>query len=279
MNKKRIDYRIVYGAVSLILILMLYGIWIETAKVDTHHVWIQDRNLAGVFDNKVIVQLSDLHIGSLGLREQAILDILDKLQPDIIFLTGDYVDWHGDYEPALKFLSKLHAKIGIWAVMGDYDYSNSRKNCLFCHEAGSGMPTSKHSVRFLKNSTEDVHLPGGTLRIAGIDGESQAAVDQKKTLPTLPKAKAILLSHNPLNFDLLDQSQNVLMFAGDTHGGQILLPAWLFALIGYDKNALYNQGLFKQGQKQLFVSRGIGTSHLPVRLFRQPEVVVFHFQK
>lgn len=279
MNKKRIVYLIGYGAISLILMLILYGIWIEPRKVDTHHVWIQDRNLAGVFANKVIVQLSDLHIRSLGLREQAIIDLLDRLQPDIIFLTGDYVAWDGDYEPALQFLSRLHAKIGIWAVMGDYDYSNSRKSCLFCHATGSGKITVSHSVRFLRNSTEDVHLPGGTLRITGIDGENQSAFDRKKTLPTLPKAKAILLSHNPLNFKLLDKSQNVLMLAGDTHGGQIPLPAWLFALIGYDKNALYSQGLFKQGQKQMFVSRGIGTSHLPIRLFRQPEVVVFHFQK
>jgi len=47
-------------------------------------------------------------------REQKVLDILEKLQPDIIFLTGDYVAWDGDYEPALKFLSQLHAKIGVW---------------------------------------------------------------------------------------------------------------------------------------------------------------------
>jgi predicted MPP superfamily phosphohydrolase len=47
--------------------------------------------------------------------------------------------------------------------------------------------------------------------------------------------------------------------------------------MGYKKTALYCEGIFKNGYKKMFVSRGIGTSHFPIRLFRQPEVVVFHF--
>jgi predicted MPP superfamily phosphohydrolase len=47
--------------------------------------------------------------------------------------------------------------------------------------------------------------------------------------------------------------------------------------MGYTKNALYNEGVFEKGQKKMYVSRGIGTSHIPIRLFRQPEVVIFHF--
>jgi predicted MPP superfamily phosphohydrolase len=69
------------------------------------------------------------------------------------------------------------------------------------------------------------------------------------------------------------------MLSGDTHGGQIPLPGWFFGIMGYDKNALYNQGLFERGSKKMFVSRGIGWSHMPIRLFRRPEVVVFHFEK
>jgi predicted MPP superfamily phosphohydrolase len=67
------------------------------------------------------------------------------------------------------------------------------------------------------------------------------------------------------------------MLAGDTHGGQVPLPAWFLRIAGYDKNVLYNQGLFEEGGKKMFVSRGIGTSHIPIRLFRKPEIVVLHF--
>ena len=67
------------------------------------------------------------------------------------------------------------------------------------------------------------------------------------------------------------------MLAGDTHGGQFALPSWLWNIIGYKKNAAYSQGLFEEGNKRMFVTRGIGTSHIPIRLFRRPEVVVLHF--
>ena len=67
------------------------------------------------------------------------------------------------------------------------------------------------------------------------------------------------------------------MLAGDTHGGQLPLPAWFWRLVGYEKNARYSQGMFRDGRKRMYVTRGIGTSHLPLRLFRRPEVVVLHF--
>lgn len=78
------------------------------------------------------------------------------LKPDFVFVTGDYVTWEAEYDVALSFFSKLEAKVGVWAVMGDYDYSLSRKSCPLCHEPGSGKPTQHHQIRFLKNSFEQV---------------------------------------------------------------------------------------------------------------------------
>ncbi len=111
--------------------LGLYGIFLEPHWIKTHHLWIENHRLAKIFEGKTLVHLSDLHMSKIGAREEKVLNILTGLKPDIIFLTGDYVPWRGDYEPALTFLSKLKAKIGVWAVMGDYDYSHSRKTSLF----------------------------------------------------------------------------------------------------------------------------------------------------
>lgn len=279
MNKKRFISRTICGAgLLLILGLILYSSWIEPNKIEPHHIWIQDRDLAKIFGARVIVQLSDLHIGAFGAREQKTLEILDELKPDIIFLTGDYVAWRGDYEPALEFLSKLKAKIGVWAVMGDYDYSNSRKSCLFCHEKEAGTPTRRHSVRFLRDGLETLNLPEGSVNIAGVDIDKRWPEDSGLLLRlNSGKIPSIVLSHNPLTFDSFGADSKLLMLAGDTHGGQVPIPAWAFRIFGYEKNAVYNQGVFERNGNRLFVSRGIGTSHLPVRLFRQPEVVVFHF--
>ena len=277
--KNKIVFRAWSAAALVILALAIYGVWIEPDQVTIHHVPIRDSYFARVLENKVVVQISDLHIQTIGNREKKVLALLSAIKPDIIFLTGDYVPWHGSNEPALYFLSRLQAKIGIWAVMGDYDYSDSRKSCTFCHEEGAGTLTRRHSVRFLKDSTDEVRLPQGMLKIAGFDGEGGNAFSRSKELTAAlnDHTPMIVLSHNPLNYDLIREDQDRVMLAGDTHGGQVPLPGWLFRVLGYKKNALYNQGLFEQGGKKLFVSRGIGTSHMPLRLFRPPEVVVFHF--
>jgi predicted MPP superfamily phosphohydrolase len=256
----------------------MYSIWVEPNQVKIHHIWIRDGSLEKILGKKVVVQLSDLHLSKIGKREQKVLEILNALKPDLILLTGDYVTWGGDYAAALSFLSRLKAKIGVWAVMGDYDYSRSRKSCIFCHEEGSDKPTRQHSVRFLKDSMDLVGLPEGLLCIAGVDGEEGYLFSSDKSFAHLEdQIPTIILSHNPLNFDLIRDDRNLLMLAGDTHGGQVPLPNWLFSIMGYKKNALYSQGLFEKRQKKMFVSRGIGTSHLPIRFFRPPEVVVFHF--
>jgi uncharacterized protein len=266
------------GLAAVISVVLFYGIWIEPDQVEVHHVGIHNSGLAKVLENRVVVLLSDLHIGKIGYREREVLEILEKLDPDLIFLTGDYVSWKGDYEAALNFLSLLHAKRGIWAVMGDYDYSSSRKSCLFCHEEGTVAPARRHAARFLRDARDLIRLPEGELIIIGVDGDHGLPGEPKKTFrPSDDLLPAIVLSHSPLSFDSVSDDRNILVLAGDTHGGQVPLPSGLFDALGYRKNALYGQGLFQKGQKQMFVSRGIGTSHMPLRLLRRPEVVVLHF--
>lgn len=249
--------------------LSIYGIFIEPNLLEVKHIWIEDLKFGGDgLKGSIGVHISDLHMDDIGKREKMVLDNIDDIKPDFIFLTGDYVKWGGDYEPALDFLSMLKARSGIWGVMGDYDYSNSRKSCLFCHEPGSGNFTKRHSVKFLRNSITILQYKDANFSIGGID------VSEENNLKATPD---ILLSHSPLEFDKIDNSRNVLMLSGDTHGGQVPVPSWLWKLLGYKKNAKYIHGLYQAGKKKMYVSRGIGTSHVPIRIFRRPEIVVLHF--
>lgn len=59
------------------------------------------------------MQISDLHLNSIGNREKKVLSLVHMIQPDFIFLPGDYLQWDGDVEVALDFLSKLKAKVGV----------------------------------------------------------------------------------------------------------------------------------------------------------------------
>jgi predicted MPP superfamily phosphohydrolase len=259
-----------YTVFLVFILLLFYGIAIEPQLVEVSHVWLSESPLGDSLQGKTAIHISDLHMSKIGCREKRVLKIIDEIKPDLIFLTGDYVKWKGDYKASLDYLSQIKAKAGAWAVMGDYDYSNSRQSCLFCHERGTGTSTSRHSIQFLRNNFEGVSLSGGTIFIGGIEQGEGSGVPEIE-------APSIILSHSPLLFDEVDASSDILMLAGDTHGGQVPLPRWFWKLIGYEKTAKYSHGLFREGNKMLYVSRGIGTSHFPIRLLRRPEVVVFHF--
>jgi predicted MPP superfamily phosphohydrolase len=280
VNIKRILYLVRYAVLFVVLILAIYGTLIEPYHVVVHHITIKDPYFGNILKDNIVVQLSDLHIDKIGRREKKVLSIINQLEPDIIFLTGDYVTWSGEYASAVDFLSRLRAKKGMWAVMGDYDYNSPKKSCIFCHEKGSAKRTQKHAVRFLKDKIELIQLPGGTLKLVGLDAEGGTPISVRERNKILHiRGPAIILSHSPLIFDSIQPDQDILVLAGDTHGGQIPIPVpdCILELAGYKKNARYNQGLFESGKKKMFVSRGIGTSHLPVRIFRQPEIVVYHF--
>lgn len=268
------------GIIISLSVVLFYGIAVEPYSLDVRHVTIRDAHLARALGDKVIVQLSDLHVGSIGKREMTLLDMLDDIRPDYIFLTGDFVKWKGDYETALTFLAQLEAKRGIYAVLGDYDYSNSRKSCLFCHKAESREFTEVHRIHFLRNSVELIATEKGDVRIAGLEKEDDKPLVHSEFLIN-PHADEplIILCHSPLVFDDLSTTQPMVILAGDTHGGQIPIPSWIFKVLGYEKNALYNEGIFAQGSKIMYVSRGIGTSHFPIRILRRPEIVVLHFSE
>lgn len=267
-----------FTSTGLIVVLLLYGLLIEPNRLEVRHLEVKNTSLSHALKGKTAVHLSDLHISKMGKREKKILKILGDLKPDLIFLTGDYVKWKGNYEEAINFLSGLDAPMGVWAVMGDYDYSSSRKSCQFCHEQGSGKATGRHHATFLRNTIKQFNHSNGIAWLGGVDPESSFNIYSEIPSRLLKdKSPAILLSHNPLAFDLIGNDHDVLILAGDTHGGQLPLPPWLWQLLGYRKNSLYNHGFFQDDRKEMYVSRGIGTSHVPIRFLSAPELVVFHF--
>ncbi|MCX8044928.1 MAG: metallophosphoesterase [Desulfobacterota bacterium] len=259
-----------------ILCIIAYAFLIEPYTIKVQHVFIENPAARYVLESRTVVYLSDLHIGRIGIREKKILRMLDELRPDIIFLTGDYVSWKGDYEPALDFMNRLNASLGVWAVMGDYDYSVSRKSCLFCHTPNSTMPTTRHRVRILKNQIEPIKLPRGTVWIAGADYLLDNGSPHETVKHLTQHPGTILLTHEPMVFEAISDNCSISVLAGDTHGGQLALPRFFWEKIGYTQ-LKYMRGLFRKGRKIMYVTTGIGTSTLPVRFLRPPEIVVVHF--
>ncbi len=266
----------------LFILLLVYGVSIEPCRIKIVRVPIQNAALASVFRRIKAIHISDLHIGDSFLKNsQRVLEIVRENDPDIIFLTGDYVEWNGNqkaYDDALKFFSQLEAPLGVYAVMGDADYFNTRKSCEFCHDAKEFSRAAQHGVRFLRNSWVELST-GENMKaiIAGIDSEG-GSQEEDVLLKSIPKGlPLIILSHTSTAFDRLGSAENVLMLAGDTHGGQIALPKvfWQFSRILPDPDHIY--GLYEEGGKKLYVTSGVGVGNPPIRIGVPPEIVILEF--
>jgi hypothetical protein len=238
--------------------------WIEVTR---HHV------AAPVEPPLKIAHLSDLHTNGLGRRERILLDLLERERPDVIVITGDsLIDGialgrhragrdEAVYARAGELLRRLRAPLGVWAVRGNWeDIRPIRGEKAFYQGLG---------LRLLVNDAEELR-PG--VWLAGTD-DLQGAPDVDAALRSIPEGSfAIALFHSPALFDRV-AGRCPLALAGHTHGGQIRLPflppVWLPWGTGR-----YVEGWYEQKGSRLYVSRGIGTSVLPLRFLARPELAL-----
>ncbi len=274
--------RILIVIISVILVIIaLYGFLIEPNQVRVKTIRIHNKVMASTFKDLKIIQLSDLHIGeNISISTKRTLKILKELQPDIILLTGDYVKWNGNkqaYDNAINFLSQLNAPLGIYAVMGDADYSSSRWSCGFCHERDSALASSQHQVKFLRNSKVVLNARGAQFSLIGIGTDRNQTSGLNAVKMMLADNPVIVLSHCSLAYEHINNDNNILVLSGDTHGGQIFLPEFIWKTIKRKPDVEHKYGLYQDKNKSLYVTSGIGTSDIPFRLGVPPEVVLFEF--
>jgi predicted MPP superfamily phosphohydrolase len=264
----------------LLTVLIFYGAVIEPGRLTVTTIDIRQGRLARILAGRKAVLLSDLHFGDDGEPiAEAVLQQLKEIRPDLILLTGDYVDWGSHapaYDRALLFLARLQAPLGVFAILGDADRTFSRKSCEFCHQPDSGAPTKRHSVVFLKDAMRTLATPFGEFLVIGTEGRGAALTPRMRRLLE-GTAPALLLSHTSEIYNNISGAREVLVLSGDTHGGQVWLPGWLWRLTRFTPDSAHIHGLFREGTKALIVTRGLGTSRLRFRLGSPPEVVVLEF--
>jgi predicted MPP superfamily phosphohydrolase len=216
-----------------------------------------------------IVQLSDLHLDKFDGYFAKVAQAVADLAPELIVLTGDYLEEERNIRAVLDFLRRLTAPHGVYAVQGNWEYwSRLEGENLRRHFHGAG-------VRLLINERADLTVNGQQLTILGLDYPS--ASDQLRQLQEQadPARFNLLLSHVPaFAHEHLDRHIGLIL-SGHTHGGQVRLPLlpplYLPRFSGRFVSGLYQVGPYNV---PLYVNRGIGTSVLPVRLACRPEITV-----
>jgi len=213
--------------------------------------------------SQTLAVISDLHLDGLGDRERKLLEILEQRRPDIVILLGDVVDGPGDLPDLERFLSALPSSQRI-AIFGNWEYWGG-----IDHDALRDV-YAKHGVRLLIN---DCHAG-----IVGLDDSTAGQPDLKVALERCRSAAPdvspfLLLQHSPGFFEntAVDPANFSLNLAGHTHGGQI-------SIFGFAPWIPHGSGSFVAGEYstrfgRLYVTRGIGTSVIPLRIGARPEIV------
>ncbi len=281
----------------LILIITFtaaYAFFVEPFNIQVRQINIPDLKFHKQWGATKIAQLSDLHITEIGRRERTVLKKLEQLKPDLIVVTGDSAQWNRRPENAVKFLESLKAPLGVYCVMGDADFSSCRYHCIFCHPGGDFHKQREkpyflrdHMVEIDLNLDLDNKLYSRQLTIAGIASErdwgSEQGYADKIGENDTQQTPLLILGHFSKKWATLTarSKRPLLWLAGDTHGGQIWLPDFIWKILKMKPDAVHMAGLYQNNQHQwLYVNRGIGTTAgFPFRLGVHPEITLFSFDQ
>lgn len=208
-----------------------------------------------------LAHVTDLHTKGLGRLEQQLIRTLEVEKPDIIVITGDLATPSGTLEGYRDVLMKLRAPQGVFFVSGNWEYWEPIPNLEnLLNESG------------IIDLTNQVKKIDNALWLIGFDDgeEGQPELEIIQGIPS--QDLKISLFHSPSFFDKVTSNVH-LSFAGHSHGGQIRIPLmgsmWVPDGIGE-----YDQGWFEKGTSKMYVSRGIGTSILPLRINCSPELAI-----
>jgi predicted MPP superfamily phosphohydrolase len=247
---------------ALIYSLVIEPQWIEVTR--------HSKDIGLGVGDMTIAQLSDLHTSSLGRAEKNTLTALQEVHPDVIVITGDAIDGR-DSLPALDiFLKQLPnavkiATLGNWEYWAEVDLKELRD------------VYRKNNVTLLVNDCMTVRAKGAVINVIGLDDYTAGRPDLSLAVGRCEVDHPIvLLTHSPGLFDLasLGPKRSIpLLLAGHTHGGQ--LAAGKYALYTPRGSGSFVAGWYQTAWGDLYVSRGVGTSVLPLRFGARPEVSVF----
>lgn len=227
-----------------------------------------------------VAVLSDLHVGSPfnGLSNlRRVVALTNGTQPDVVCILGDLViqgvrgGRFVDPESIAGELQLLRPRLGVFAVLGNHDD-------WFDHDRVARALT-QHGISVIEETAVRLSTPAGPLWLAGISDLWMGTHDITKALSGVSdEAPVILMTHNPDVFPQVP-SRVALTLAGHTHGGQVRLPFIGSPIVPSQFGERFAAGLVEEGDRQMFVSTGIGTSIIPVRFGVPPSIALLTLRR
>lgn len=271
----------------IIAIAMLTGVF---CYYQNNKIVITNIKLKQKINNKVrIAQISDLHSKEFGKNNDILYKKIIEQKPDIIVATGDLIDSSmKKLDEIIEFCSSINKDIPMYYILG-----NNEMRCSRVSEIVEKL--KKNKICVLENEIESIEVKGNKINILGLEekrideGELfYSKVNSRYGTENIEKIFSrlerldgikIVLSHYPENFEYVEEGAYSkynfdIMFSGHAHGGQFILPGIGGIFVpGQGLFPKYYKGVYGEKNK-LIVSRGLGNSGFPLRLFNRPDLVI-----
>lgn len=248
--------------------------WLE---LNTHPIPVRD--LPAAFAGLRIVQMSDFH-GSRNVSSNFLdeaVALAQAQQGEVIVLTGDFIHKGIQHiDRVARILGRLRAPMGVFAVLGNHDFSVRNALGFRRHKHLHRMVADAlagQGIRVLQNETQPLLQGDHVIYLTGVDDLWSRECDLDRAFvglrPTVPR---IVLAHNPWTIEHVGDHRCDLMLSGHTHGGQVKLPVLGHVTLG-PKGRRFASGLYKVRESWLYVNKGVGFG-FRVRYGVRPEVAV-----
>ena len=259
-----------------------YAMLVEPYQIQVREVNLPIANLPERFRGMRIAQMSDLHINAYTTSADLARAVaqINQLNPDMVLLTGDFVDWDARFaDAATEPFRQLRAPEGIYSVLGNHDYYSDKidtiKQAIQRHDLG--LLVNQHTV--LRRGADQLVLVGFDDPRHNRNGGprlSPESINPEAALKGTPKNVARLaMVHNPVIVPhFVANYQLDVILSGHTHGGQFQVPILTDQLVG---NAEYFvRGHYDLGKSQVYVNSGFGFTGPPLRFRAAPEITLIN---
>lgn len=273
-TKSKKIIKILFFIIFILIIILLYSRFIGTKGLKVKEYKIVNENFTDNFYGLKIVHITDLHYGNTTNKSdlKKIVDKVNLIKPDIIVFTGDLLDKELNNEELGEFKSTLNnmkSNIKKYAVNGNHDenFSEILKE--------TGFTDLNNNYDSLYNSNNSVILFSGINTNDDINDAikniNNFLSDEQNTNNIIYK---IMLMHEPDKILDFDYNNYDLILAGHSHNGQITIP-FIGSLYKPNGSKKYYKDYYELEGTKLYISGGIGTSTLKLRLFNKPSINLY----
>ena len=276
LTRRRLVSAVARVAVAAPFAVAGYGTFIGRNQFELREVDLRIPGLPPDLDGLRIAQLTDIHCGAYLTTEELrnVVGMVNESRPHVAVVTGDLITKGGDpLEQCLDTLAGIKSEAGVYHCLGNHEVYTRTQDFVqqYCQTLGMAV---------LRQQSDLLTFGDSRLNICGVDY-------QRQRRPYLVGAESmvqagafnVLLTHNPDVFRAAARMGYDLVVAGHTHGGQVtveIAEQWVNAA---RFSTPFVAGRYTLGDSNLYVSRGIGTVNLPMRIGALPEVTLLRLHR